>query len=141
MPVSLDAGAKAPQESAECSAAPAKVPAQRVESTASQEKEQDEEEDRRSYSVSPVEPDAEINLASSLLWDDYGESLAQFLSRLYQEVAKCSAAEKIFRQRVGYLLYQNQLQKKADQVGRRPGPRRTSGTITALLTKRIISRS
>ena len=96
-PVPPDAGAEAQRESVKRRASPIDPPAR-------QDEEQEEEEDRRGYSVSPVEPDAEINLASALLWDDYHETLAQFLSRLFQEISKCSSAERVLKQRIGYLL-------------------------------------
>jgi hypothetical protein len=86
-----------------------------IDPPAQQDEGQEEEEDRRSYSDSPVEPDAEIDLASALLWDDYHETLAQFLSRLFQEISKCSSAERMFKQRIGHLLYQDWLKRRADR--------------------------
>jgi len=71
----------------------------------------DGEENRRGYSVFPCQPDAELELASSVVWDAYGETLAQFLSRLCEEIPKPSGAEKVFKQRVGYLLYQEWLRQ------------------------------
>jgi hypothetical protein len=80
-PAPPDAGAEAQRGSVKRSALPTDAPAQQDEGP-------EEEEDRQSYSASPVEPDAEIDLASALLWDDYRETLAQFLSRLFQETSK-----------------------------------------------------
>jgi hypothetical protein len=128
-----DAGADAQQAGAKRRAAPDKVPAQ-------DEEEQDDEEDRRSYSVSPVEPDAEINLASSLLWEDYHETLAQFLSRLFQEIAEYSAAERVFRQRK--VIFSTRIGCGSEPIRaiQRPGLRVTSGTTIVLRTKRTSTR-